>query len=173
MVNNSDMENNIIEKAKKVKLLFTDCDGVLTDGGIYYSNSGEELKRFSLRDGMGTERLRSLVNIDTAIITGESSNIVGRRAKKLNIIELHTQVTDKLKCVNDICKKYHLSISEIAYIGDDTNDYEVMKQAGLSACPNDAISFVKDIADYITTNNGGYGAYREFVELIIDAKMNH
>lgn len=163
----------IIEKAKKVKLLFTDCDGVLTDGGVYYSNNGEEFKKFSIRDGMGTERLRNLVNVDTVIVTGESANIVGRRARKLNINELHTNITDKLKCVNQICSKYNLSISEIAYIGDDTNDYEVLKQAGLSACPNDAISFVKDIADYITPSNGGYGAYRDFVELIIDAKMNH
>ena len=82
------MKQSIIDKAKKVKLLLTDCDGVLTDGGVYYSNNGEEMKRFSLRDGMGTERLRKLVKVDTGIVTGESSIITRRRATKLEIIEI-------------------------------------------------------------------------------------
>ncbi len=163
----------VIEKAKKVKLLITDCDGVLTDGGVYYSINGEEMKRFSLRDGMGTERLRKYVNVDTGIVTGENSIIVRRRATKLDIKELYLNIKDKVKCVNEICQKLNLDLSEIAYIGDDTNDLEIMKLVGLSACPSDAISFVKEIADYITENKGGNGAYREFAELIIDAKLNH
>ena len=167
------MKQSIIDKAKKVKLLLTDCDGVLTDGGVYYSNNGEEMKRFSLRDGMGTERLRKLVKIDTGIVTGESSIITRRRSTKLEIIELYTNIKDKVKCVNEICEKHKLNLSEIAYIGDDTNDLEIMKLVGLSACPNDAISFVKDVANYITEAKGGNGAYREFAELIIDAKLNH
>ncbi len=167
------MKQSIIDKAKKVKLLLTDCDGVLTDGGVYYSNNGEEMKRFSLRDGMGTERLRKLVKIDTGIVTGESSIITRRRATKLEIIELYTNIKDKVKCVKEICEKHKLDLSEIAYIGDDTNDLEIMKLVGLSACPNDAISFVKDVANYITEAKGGNGAFREFAELIIDAKLNH
>jgi len=173
MVDRIFMKKNIIEKAKKIKLLLTDCDGVLTDGGVYYSTDGEEMKKFSLRDGMGTERLRTLVNVDTGIITGESSNLISKRAKKLEIEELHTNVKDKVKCVIDICLRLHYDMSEIAYIGDDTNDYEVMKLVGLSASPNDAISFAKHVSDYITVNCGGNGAYREFAELIIEAKLNH
>ncbi len=167
------MKQSIIDKAKKVKLLLTDCDGVLTDGGVYYSNNGEEMKRFSLRDGMGTERLRKLVKVDTGIVTGESSIITRRRATKLEIIEIYTNIKDKVKCVKEICEKHNLDLSEIAYIGDDTNDLGIMKLVGLSACPNDAISFVKDVANYITEAKGGNGAYREFAELIIDAKLNH
>ncbi len=164
---------NIIEKAKKVKLLLTDCDGVLTDGGVYYTIYGEEMKRFSIRDGMGTERLKNLVNVDTGIITGEATKLIVHRAKKLKIKELHTNIKDKVKCINEICERLKLDLSEIAYIGDDTNDMEILKLVGLSACPIDAISFVRNSTDIITENRGGYGAYREFAELIIDAKLNH
>lgn len=163
----------LIEKAAKVKFLLTDCDGVLTDGCVYYTIDGEEMKKFSLRDGMGTERLRKLVNVETVIITGESSSLISKRARKLKIKELHTKVKNKVKCVNEFCEKKNLQLSEIAYIGDDMNDIEVMKMAGISACPNDAFIEVKKISDIITSSNGGYGAYREFAEFIIEAKIKN
>jgi len=164
-------KEQLIEKASKVKILLTDCDGVLTDGCVYYTSNGEEMKKFSLRDGMGTERLKKIVNVDTGIVTGENARIIKQRAKKLKIKELHTEVKDKVKCVREICDKYSLSLSEIAYIGDDTNDIEVMKIVGISACPNDAFQKVKEISNFTAKSNGGNGAYREFAELIIEAKI--
>src|SRR5208283_424969 len=121
-------------KGKRIKLLLTDCDGVLTDGGVYYSAKGEEMKRFSIRDGMGVERLRNLIRVETGIITGENSDIVLRRAEKLKIREYHPGVKNKLEKVNEIIHHHGLQFDQIAYIGDDCNDLELMKHIGLSAC---------------------------------------
>jgi 3-deoxy-D-manno-octulosonate 8-phosphate phosphatase (KDO 8-P phosphatase) len=163
-------KSQLIKKAAKIKLLLTDVDGVLTDTGVYYSAKGEEMKRFSIRDGMGVERLRKVVNVETGIITREDTEIVKSRGIKLKIQELHLGVYEKEKTLEEICKRKNLSKDEIAYIGDDTNDIEVMKVAGLSACPNDATKFAKEIADVIVKNKGGNGAFRDFAELIIEAK---
>lgn len=164
-------KKQLLKRASKIKLLLTDVDGVLTDTGVYYSAKGEEMKRFSIRDGMGVERLRSLVNVETGIITREDTEIVKSRAKKLKITELHLGVLEKDKILNEILERKNLSIEEVAYIGDDTNDIEIMKRVGLSACPNDATDFAKNAADYITKNKGGNGAFRDFAELIIQAKL--
>jgi len=171
MVNESTLSINL-EKARQIKFLLTDCDGVLTDGGVYYSDQGEMMKRFSMRDGMGVQRIRELTAIDVGIITGERSPSIQKRAEKLNIKELHLGIKDKLTVVNEILNKHHLKLANIAYIGDDTNDVEVMKQVGLSACPADATPFAKNVADYVCRTNGGFGAFREFVEFIITAKTN-
>jgi 3-deoxy-D-manno-octulosonate 8-phosphate phosphatase (KDO 8-P phosphatase) len=167
------MENisqDIIEKARKIKLLLTDCDGVLTDGSVYYSKAGEEMKRFSMRDGMGVERLKKMVNMETGILTGENSEIVLRRAEKLMISEYHPGITDKYSKLKEIIRKHQISEDQVAYIGDDTNDIEIMKHVGLSACPSDAISLVKEIAHAVMKSTGGNGAFREFAELIIYSK---
>ncbi len=165
-------KKQLLKKASKIKLLLTDVDGVLTDTGVYYSAKGEEMKRFSIRDGMGVERLRSLVNVETGIITREDTEIVKSRAKKLKISELHLGVIEKEKILDEIIKRKKLSVEEIAYIGDDTNDIEIMKRVGLSACPNDATEFAKSAADYITKHKGGHGAFRDFAELIIKSKLD-
>ncbi len=162
----------LLKKASRIKLLLTDVDGVLTDTGVYYSANGEELKRFSIRDGMGVERLRSLVNVETGVITREDTEIVKSRAKKLRISELHLGVLDKENVFTEILNRKKLLPEEVAYIGDDTNDVEIMKRVGLSACPCDATKFAKEVAHYITKNKGGNGAFRDFAELIIYAKLN-
>lgn len=162
-------KSQLLKKALKIKLLLTDVDGVLTDTGVYYSAKGEEMKRYSIRDGMGVERLRN-IDVETGIITGEDTDIVKSRAVKLKIQELHLGVREKEKKVNEICERKNLSKDEIAYIGDDTNDIEVMKIAGLTACPKDATKFAKEYADIIVENKGGYGAFRDFAELIIESK---
>ncbi|MEA5258509.1 HAD hydrolase family protein [Arcicella aquatica] len=161
---------NIHEKAKHIKLLITDCDGVLTDAGVYYGENGEVLKKFNIRDGMGVERLRKSVNVETAIITGEVSPSVVKRAEKLKITELHLGIKDKLAILTQIMVSRNLTKNNIAYIGDDVNDIEIMQNVGLTACPNDAISFTKEVADYICENKGGEGCFREFAELIIAAQ---
>ena len=161
----------ILKKASKIKLLLTDVDGVLTDTGVYYSSKGEEMKRFSIRDGMGIERLRELAGVETGIITRENSEIVASRARKLNIKELHLGVFEKDKTLDEILLRRNLSAEEIAYIGDDTNDLEILVKAGLSACPNDATSFAKNVSDVIVNSKGGYGAVRDLAEIIITAKQ--
>lgn len=172
MIDHSQFNEGIRQKAQRIKLLFTDVDGVLTDNGVYYSANGEEMKRFSIRDGMGVERLRKLAGVDTGIITGENSPSVAQRAEKLRIVHLHLGVSDKLGRLADILQATGLTGEEIAYIGDDTNDLEIMKAVGLTAAPGDATSFAREQVDYICTATGGYGAFREFAELIIHAKNN-
>lgn len=161
----------IREKAKKIKFVLTDSDGVLTDTGVYYTESGEAMKRFSIRDGMGVERLRKLAGIETGIITGENSDAVKRRAEKLEIFDLYLYCKDKASELKKILKAKNLNSEEIAFIGDDTNDLEIIAEVGLSACPHDAMSFVKETVDYVCENKGGNGAFREFAELIISAKI--
>ncbi|MGZ3757261.1 MAG: N-acetylneuraminate synthase family protein [Mucilaginibacter sp.] len=162
------MENSLKEKAVRIKLLITDCDGVLTDGGVYYGENGENLKKFNIRDGMGVERLRKLTGIETAIITGEASPSLVKRAEKLNITELHLLVKDKPAALKDILSRLSLTAAEVAYIGDDFNDLEIMKLVGLTACPADALPAVKAQADFVCEAKGGEGSYREFAEMIID-----
>lgn len=164
------MTEVLSKKIKKIKIVLTDNDGVLTDTGVYYSAEGEELKRFSIRDGMGVERLRNILNIETGIITGETSGSVQKRAEKLKIDELHLGVKNKKNALEEILFTHQLSADEIAFIGDDVNDIEIIKSVGLSACPADAIEEVRNIVDYICAKNGGYGAFREFADLIISGQ---
>jgi YrbI family 3-deoxy-D-manno-octulosonate 8-phosphate phosphatase len=163
------MSKYLIEKMQNVKLLLTDCDGVLTDGAVYYSEHGEELKKFYYRDGMGVERLRRFTGIEIGIITGENSPSVKKRAEKLKIDELHLGVKDKLKVLNEILFRKNLKPENVAYIGDDMNDLTIIKTVGVSACPNDAFDGIKDYVDYECKTNGGGGAFREFCEKIINS----
>jgi 3-deoxy-D-manno-octulosonate 8-phosphate phosphatase (KDO 8-P phosphatase) len=160
----------MIEKSK-IRYLFTDVDGVLTDGGVYYSSAGEELKKFNLRDGMGAERLRKLTPIQIGIITGENSDIVQRRAEKLKISIVFLGIKDKLKILTEFLEDNKIQWSQIAYIGDDLNDYEVMKRVGVSACPADSAEEILEIATYRCKKNGGEGAFREFCEYLISMKI--
>ncbi len=161
----------LLKRAAKIKLLLTDVDGVLTDTGVYYSAQGELMKRFSIRDGMGVERLRKYVGVETGIVTGEATDIVKSRAAKLKIDELHLGANFKDRVFNEIISRRNLKPEEVAYIGDDSNDVSIMKLAGLTACPKDATGFAKQIADVIVESNGGYGAFRDFAEIIIEAKI--
>jgi 3-deoxy-D-manno-octulosonate 8-phosphate phosphatase (KDO 8-P phosphatase) len=159
-------------KAKNIKLLLSDCDGVLTDNGVYYSAKGEELKKFSIRDGMGVERLKNLVSIETGIITGEGSKAIVKRAEKLKITVLYLLCKNKSSILNEILILKRILPEEIAYIGDDVNDLDLLGLVGFSACPADAMEAVKVTADYICKNKGGNGAFREFAELLISLKQD-
>lgn len=162
---------SLAERAANIRLLLTDCDGVLTDAGVYYSEQGEAFKRFSMRDGMGVERLRQLAGVETGIITGEKSQIVAQRAAKLGITELHLGAKNKYLLLAGILERRQLSFNQVAYIGDDLNDEAIMRSVGLSACPSDAMDGILRIAHYSCLLPGGYGAFREFAELIIRAKV--
>lgn len=158
------------EKCSKIKLLLSDVDGVLTDGGMFYSDRGEEFKKFNTKDGMGVEILLEK-EIKTIFITKEKSKIAQKRAKKIKA-EIHIGVLNKEKKLKEICKKLVIHPESIAYIGDDINDLNIMKLVGFSASPNDGVSEVKKIVDYVCKNNGGEGAFREFVDLILFHKHN-
>jgi YrbI family 3-deoxy-D-manno-octulosonate 8-phosphate phosphatase len=167
-----DKNLHLKDKAEKIKVILTDVDGVLTDTGVYYGQDGEVLKRFSIRDGMGVERLRKHAGIETIIITGENSGAVKSRAEKLKITEYYLGVNKKEELLEIIKKKNGFEKENIAYIGDDANDYEIMKLVGFTATPNDGMNFIKDIADYVCENKAGYGAFREFAELILSFNYN-
>jgi 3-deoxy-D-manno-octulosonate 8-phosphate phosphatase (KDO 8-P phosphatase) len=166
-----DKNLHLKDKARKIKLVLTDSDGVLTDTGVYYSPEGEVMKRFSIRDGMGVERLREILKIETGIITGELSGSVLKRAEKLNIKYLYRGVKDKLQVLSDIMTELKLEKENIAYIGDDVNDVGIIKAVGLSASPSDGTIFIKDIVNYVCENKGGNGAFREVAELIISLNV--
>lgn len=171
-MHHAELPLKILEKAAAVRLLLTDCDGVLTDAGVYYSDQGEMLKCFSMRDGMGVERLRELAGVETGIVTGENSGIVQQRAAKLGITELHLKAKNKMLVLSEILRRRGLSPEQVAFIGDDLNDEAVLRAAGLSACPADAMEGILNIADYVCRLPGGRGAFREFAEIIIKAKLN-
>ena len=162
----------IKQKCKKVKLLITDVDGVLTDGGRYYSKEGEVLKKFHVRDGMGVNILLRN-NIRTVILTKEKSMITKKWAKDMNISQVYSGFTKKERALTQICKKYKVSLKEIAFIGDDVNDLEVLKKVAFSAVPNDAVIQVKKIADYICKASGGKGCFREISDLILLSKFSY
>ena len=158
---------DIADRVRQIKLILTDCDGVLTDGGVYYSAEGEELKRFNIRDGMGVERLWKLAGIETGIITGELSASVSKRAEKLAIFECHLGAKDKAATVRAILERRRLVPPEVAYVGDDVNDLPAFALVGLTACPGDAFEAVKTAAHLVLAQPGGHGAFREFAELIL------
>lgn len=164
------VNEQILTKARKIKLVLTDCDGVLTDNGVYFTAEGEYMKRFCIRDGMGVERLRNLHNIDSGIMTGELSGSVKTRAEKLKINYLYLGVKDKKAKLQEVLETTGFAKEEIAFIGDDTNDVEIMQEVGLAACPGDATKFAAAVADYRCAERGGNGAFRELAELIIYAQ---
>src|SRR5579859_5957492 len=127
------MRAMITQKTLSIKLLLTDCDGVLTDAGVYYGESGEVLKKFNIRDGMAVERMRNLANVDTGIITGELSPSVTKRAEKLKINELHLGAKDKPPVLKGILERLKLDSSQVAYIVDDSNDLQIMEMVGFTA----------------------------------------
>ena len=150
-----------------IKLFATDVDGTMTDGCMYYAENGIELKKFNFRDGMGFKLLRD-AGIKTAIITSEDTPIVKKRADKLKVDYLSMGTWEKLDFVENICKELNISLNEVAYIGDDINDIELLNAVGLKACPNNSVKKVKEIENIkVLSSKGGDGAIREFIELII------
>lgn len=150
----------------EIKIFLTDCDGCLTDGGMYYSEHGDELKKFNTRDGMGFALLRKR-GILTGIITSESVELNQRRAEKLKLDILEAGCSDKASVVKRICEERGISLKNVAYVGDDINDLAVIKMVGFGCCPADSISEVKSVADYVAGAPGGQGVIREIVDFIL------
>lgn len=150
-----------------IKLFASDVDGTMTDACMYYAENGLELKKFNFRDGMGFKLLRD-AGIKTAIITSENNPIVQKRADKLKVDYLSMGNWHKLDFVKQICDELNITLDEVAYIGDDINDIEVLEAVGLKACPADAVQKVKNIKNIkILNQQGGFGAVREFIEIIL------
>jgi 3-deoxy-D-manno-octulosonate 8-phosphate phosphatase (KDO 8-P phosphatase) len=152
-----------------LRLVLSDCDGVLTDGTVYVSEHGEALKRFSLRDGLGVERLRE-AGIETAIVTRERSPIVVRRAEKLRLPHHFEGVLDKADELPRILAAAGCGLDEVAYMGDDVNDLGILERVGeegLTAAPFDALEPVASVVHHVCRQRGGEGAFREFAEWIL------
>ena len=157
------------ERAKRVRLFIMDIDGTLTDGAMYYSANGEELKRFSTRDGMGVTLLQR-AGIECAIVTSEHSQIAAKRAEKLKITQVILGSHDKTASVTELSEYLSIPVEAIAYIGDDVNDGPVMRLCGFTGCPSDAVEAIKDRSHYVCSQRGGNGAVREFAEFILKAQ---
>jgi YrbI family 3-deoxy-D-manno-octulosonate 8-phosphate phosphatase len=164
------MNQKLKDKIKKIKLIATDVDGVLTDGGMYYSSKGDTLKKFQARDGMAVSILKRNT-IPTVIITKERNQIVKKWSSKMNIDKLFDGIKNKEEVVPKLCKLYSLSENNIVYIGDDVNDLEILKRIGFSATPKDGNLVVKKIVDYTCKSRGGEGVLREICDLVICAKF--
>ena len=164
-------EKSMINKknAGAIELIATDIDGVWTDAKMYYTDDGDFMKAFSTYDGMAVSLLNK-ISINVAILTSENSNIVKRRAKKLNIKHVYINENEKLLRLKYLCNKLNISLKNVAYIGDDLNDIDVLKEVAISAMPINSPILKLFKPDYITKTKGGDGAFREFADLIIQYK---
>lgn len=158
------------EAIKKIKAVVFDVDGTLTDNGMYYSKEGEIMKRFDVKDGMGTVLLRK-AGFKTALLTSESSEIVFARSQKLGVDKVILGSHNKTESIKELAEYFKIKLDNIAYIGDDVNDLHALKLVGFPACPSDAVEEIKKVCDFISTYPGGRGAAREFAELIL--KVNN
>lgn len=156
-------------RAARIRLLVLDVDGVLTDGSIIYTDGGEEIKRFHVRDGLGI-RLLQQAGIEVALITGRQSQAVAHRAQNLKIAHVFQGVRDKLAVLRSVQASLGISALETAVMGDDLVDLILMRQAGLAVAVADAPREVKDSAHWVTSLGGGRGAVRELCELVLQAK---
>jgi N-acylneuraminate cytidylyltransferase len=154
---------------RRVRALVLDVDGVLTDGGLYYGPDGEGLKRFSVKDGMGLRLLRE-AGVALALISGENSRIVQRRAEKLKIEDVFVGVEDKLAVLEKLLATRGVAFEEAAYMGDDLNDLASMRRVGLPIAPADAVPEILRAARWVTKRRGGDGAVREVCDAILSAR---
>ena len=151
----------------EIRMFLTDCDGCLTDGGMYYGESGEELKKFNAQDGMGFKLLRER-GILCGVITGEKRELNARRAKKLRLDILEQGVQDKLSVVSALCGKRGIPLGNVAYVGDDVNDLAVVKAVGFGCSVQNGVEAVKSAAKYVSRARGGDGAVREIIDLLLN-----
>lgn len=165
------IKTKLKQKLKNVVLVLTDVDGVLTDGGMYYSEKGEILKKFNTRDGMGVELLLKN-NIKTVLITKENSKISLARGKKIKAALTIINCKNKELELPKICKKFKVKPNQIAYVGDDINDAEIMKKVSGTFSPADAHVSIKKIVDHVCTCKGGEGVFREVSDIIIESKFS-
>lgn len=156
---------NIEDKCRKIKLIITDVDGVMTNGHLYYNSEGEETKQFNVKDGLICILLRKYFKL--GVITGRKSAIVAKRFEELKFDYVYQGQRDKRMALDEILEKEELSEENVAYIGDDLNDLVLLMRVGLSATPANAPTYIKNEVDLVCKAKGGEGAFREFAELIL------
>jgi len=159
----------LLSRAKLIRLMAFDVDGVMTDGGLFLSDSGEEFKRFNSLDGHGLKMLRAS-GVEVAIITGRTSRCVAARAQNLGIVHVFQGVENKLETMVELLNRLKLSRDAAAYMGDDVVDLMVMRHVGLSISVPESPRLVREHSDYVTQSSGGHGAVREACELIMSAQ---
>ncbi|MBA2711342.1 MAG: 3-deoxy-manno-octulosonate-8-phosphatase KdsC [Tatlockia sp.] len=164
--------NELLEKAKKLKCLICDVDGVLTDGSLYIDNNGNELKAFNVQDGMGLKLLMS-VGIEVAVITTSRNAVIDHRMDQLGIQHYFKGQVDKSAAFNQLKERLNLKNEEIGYIGDDLPDLPIIRQVGFGVAVANAVTQVKEFADWQTEKTGGFGAVREVCDLILSAQNRH
>ncbi len=162
-------KKEISSKLKKIKIVLSDIDGVLTDGGMYYAEDGMVMKKFFVKDGMGTTLLKK-AGLLTGVISSDVSLINKTRAERLKMDFIYLSVWEKEKTLDEICEQTKLSLENIAFIGDDVNDLQILQKVGFAACPVDAVDEVKKIVHYRCKNKGGKGAYREVADLLLKSQ---
>lgn len=160
----SNFDNTVL---KSIKILISDVDGVLTDGGLYYSSSGISLKRFNVKDGMAVKLLHE-VNIKSGIISSDKSTIIKARAATIKMDHVLIGEWNKKEAAEKICNELGLTLKNLAFIGDDVNDIPLLQAAGFSACPSDAAANVKDVVHFVSDVPGGSGVFRQIAEMIIN-----
>jgi 3-deoxy-D-manno-octulosonate 8-phosphate phosphatase (KDO 8-P phosphatase) len=163
------INNETVERARRVKLLISDIDGVMTDGRIVYSVYGDELKFFDVTDGFGISLLNG-VGIETVIITAKKSRIVKLRGRDLKVAKAYAGYLDKRIPFNDVLKRFKIPAEEICFIGDDLIDVPILKRVGFAVSVPNGMEEVKAVAHYVTTKSGGRGAVREICELILKSQ---
>lgn len=161
-----ELSDGLFAALRNIKLLICDIDGVFSDGRIYLGNAGEELKAFHTRDGFGIKALMN-AGVEVAVITGRSSNIVTNRMQALGVQHIYQGQNDKREAYRDLLDKLKLETHEIAYIGDDVPDLELVRMVGLGIAVQDAHASVRQAAAYVTTLPGGFGAVREVTDLLL------
>ncbi|RLU00846.1 MAG: HAD-IIIA family hydrolase [Ketobacter sp.] len=161
----------LLRKAQPIKLVAFDIDGIMTDGRLYFTSLGDEIKAFNVKDGLGLNLLRKS-GVEVAIITGRTSELVNRRARDLKIDKLIQGREDKKIALLELMEQENLTAEQIAYMGDDLPDLPAIRHAGLGVTVADALPIVKQHADLITEANGGDGAVREFCDWLLEAQGN-
>lgn len=153
----------------KVKLLSLDTDGVLTDGGLYYTDAGDELRKFNVKDGLGIRRIQA-AGVAVAVITASASPAIEHRARYLGVEHVHLEVGDKLQVLTGICDELGYPLEAVAHMGDDLNDVPVFREVGVPITVADAHDAAKAEACWITGLGGGQGAVREICDLIVEVR---
>lgn len=151
----------------RIKALIMDVDGSLTDGGLYFTADGDVMKKFNAKDGHGIRYILSEYGIIPVVLTGRESDIVKKRCRDMGVNYLIQGSEDKVRDLKRILNDLYLTTEEVAYFGDDLNDYDAMKMAGMKGCPNDAAEQIKAIADFVSAKKGGDGAAREFIDWLL------
>ena len=165
----SDIDTKIIERCKKIKLILLDVDGVLTEGGVIYGGKGEELKIFDVKDGLGI-KLAQAGGLKVGILSGRASPALEKRASDLEMDVFFQGQRNKSAGLEMVKRSVGIEDDEIAYVGDDLNDLPVLERVGLRIAVQDAVERIKNVAHYVTEKQGGKGAVREVVELILQAQ---